>query len=237
MKSLLSLGIISLLLSVQLSAEVAGKHLFILSGQSNMVWLKPKVAFTPAVEKEFGSDKVIVVHDAQSGKPLHRWSKSWKTPEGVKPEESGDLYDRLMAKVKKATEGQKLASVTFIWMQGERDARLQWSSLYEAGFKSLLQQLETDLGRKDLNVVIGRLSDFDNDNRSYKDWSKMRAILQKIAEEHPRGDWVNTDDLNDGINRKGEKISNDLHYSVEGYKLLGERFASKAIALVRRAET
>ncbi|MBK1855060.1 hypothetical protein JO972_08825 [Verrucomicrobiaceae bacterium 5K15] len=82
MKSLLSLGIISLMLSVELSAEVAGKHLFILSGQSNMVWLKPKVAFTPAVEKEFGSDKVIVVHDAQSGKPLHRWSKSWKAPEG-----------------------------------------------------------------------------------------------------------------------------------------------------------
>jgi len=31
-----------------------GKHLFILSGQSNMVGMDPDVAFTPAVAEAFG---------------------------------------------------------------------------------------------------------------------------------------------------------------------------------------
>ncbi|MBT4819053.1 MAG: hypothetical protein HN742_20435 [Lentisphaerae bacterium] len=39
-------------------------------------------------------------------------------------------------------------------------------------------------------------------------------------------------DLNDGGNREGEQIKNDLHCSVEGCKMLGERFAEKAIELM-----
>ena len=45
--------------------------------------------------------------------------------------------------------------------------------------------------------------------------------------------WVNTDDLNDGKNRKGKPIKNDLHYSGEGYKTLGERFAKSALELIQ----
>jgi len=44
---------------------------------------------------------------------------------------------------------------------------------------------------------------------------------------------VDTDDLNDGKKtNKGEEIKNDLHYSADGYKILGQRFAGKAIALI-----
>jgi len=49
-----------------------------------------------------------------------------------------------------------------------------------------------------------------------------------------RGAWVDTDDLNDGKNPQGKEIKNDLHYSVDGYKLLGQRFADKAIELITR---
>ncbi|BDS06290.1 hypothetical protein NT6N_13300 [Oceaniferula spumae] len=219
-----------------LAAEDSGKHLFILSGQSNMQGHKPQEAFTPAIEKEFGKENVIIVQDAQGGQPLYRWAKDWKTPQGEKPKQSGDLYDRLMGKVKPAIKGQKIKTVTFLWMQGERDARMQWGSLYEAGFLSLLQQLETDLGHKDINFVIGRLSDFGNSNKAYKDWNKMRKVLEKLADDSPRGAWVDTDDLNDGVNRGGKKIKNDLHYSAEGYKTLGKRFAAKAIELVKKSE-
>jgi hypothetical protein len=41
-----------------------GKHLFILSGQSNMQRHHPDEAFTPAVQKALGKDNVIVVQDA-----------------------------------------------------------------------------------------------------------------------------------------------------------------------------
>ena len=98
----------------------------------------------------------------------------------------------------------------------------------------LYRQLSDDLKREDINFVIGRLSDFDLKNARYKDWTMVREIQVKYAEQHPRGAWVNTDDLNDGLNRRGKKIANDLHYSAEGYKILGERFADAAIKLIRK---
>ena len=55
-----------------------GKHLFILSGQSNMAGHRPDEAFTPAVSKALGEDKVIVVQDAVGGQPIQRWWKAWK---------------------------------------------------------------------------------------------------------------------------------------------------------------
>ena len=54
-----------------------------------------------------------------------------------------------------------------------------------------------------------------------------------LAESSPRGAWVNTDDLNDGIKRKdGKVVDNDLHYSVEGYDLLAQRYVESAIKLI-----
>ena len=215
-------------------ATETGKHLFILSGQSNMQGHRPQEAFTPAVKEAFGEDNVIVIQDALGGQPIQRWWKDWKSPEGKKPENTGDLYDRLMGKVMPEIKGQTLNSVTFIWMQGERDAKMQWAEVYEVSLKGLYDQLSKDLGRSDINFVIGRLSDFDLKNRRYPHWTMVRKIQVKLAESNPRFGWVNTDDLNDGVNRKGKKIQNDLHYSAEGYKTLGKRFAENALKLIKQ---
>jgi hypothetical protein len=73
-------------------------------------------------------------------------------------------------------------------------------------------------------------------NTRYPEWTMVREIQVKVADSNLRFDWVNTDDLNDGLNRRGKKIANDLHYSVEGYKILGTRFAEKALALIKKSE-
>ena len=82
------------------------------------------------------------------------------------------------------------------------------------------------------NFIIGRINDFDLKNLNYKHWTKIREIQVKFAESNDKFSWVNTDDLNDGYNKKGDSINNDLHMSVEGYKTLGKRFAEKAIELI-----
>ncbi|MEM1069459.1 MAG: sialate O-acetylesterase [Planctomycetota bacterium] len=207
-------------------------HLFILSGQSNMQGHRPEEAFTPAVIAKYGKDNVVVVQDALGGQPIQRWYKAWKDTEGKKPESTGDLYDRLMEKVVKATKGKEIASVTFIWMQGERDAKMKWGPVYEASLVGLHAQLSKDLKRDDVNFVIGRLSDFDMQNQRYPHWTMVRDIQVKVAKSNPRFAWVDTDDLNDGLNRRGKAIKNDLHYSGEGYKTLGRRFAETAIELI-----
>ncbi len=58
----------------------------------------------------------------------------------------------------------------------------------------------------------------------------------KVGESNSRFDWVNTDDLNDGINSKGKVIKNDLHMSAEGYLIMGKRFADKSIKLIENTK-
>ena len=67
-----------------------------------------------------------------------------------------------------------------------------------------------------------------------RSWKLIREVQVKVADASPRGAWVDTDDLNDGLNKKGKEIKNDLHYTQKGYELLGKRFAEKAIALIKK---
>ena len=95
------------------------------------------------------------------------------------PKPKGVLYDRLMKKVNAAIEGKELASVSFVWMQGERDAREGYGDVYADSLNGLLSQLSTDLSRDDINCVIGRLSDFDMDNKR-PHWTLIRDVQVEI---------------------------------------------------------
>ena len=234
MKYLYLLALFTLVTMSNVNADEQGKHLFILSGQSNMKGLQPEISFTPAVESELGKDNVIVVLDAESAQPIRRWYKNWKPKEGNGPKITGDLYDRLMKKVSAATKGKKLQTVTFVWMQGETDASQQHGEVYAVSLKGLLDQLSNDLGRNDINFVIGRISDFCLENEECFHWTLVRKAQIEVAEADPHGTWVNTDDLNDGKNRKGKEVKNDLHYSAEGYITLGKRFAEESVALIKK---
>jgi hypothetical protein len=206
-------------------------HLFILSGQSNMAGLNPDLSFTPTVTKGLSADKVIVVKDAVGGQPIRRWYKKWHAPEGkdipAGKQPWGDLYDQMMSKVKPAIASAKPDTVTFVWMQGERDAKESLADVYAESFKGIIAQLQADLGRTDINVVIGRLSDYDMANKSYPHWTRIRDIQVELAKTDTRTEWVDTDDLN-GPN-------NGLHYTKEGYVEFGKRLADKALALIAAA--
>ncbi|MBI1336552.1 MAG: hypothetical protein GC164_06280 [Phycisphaera sp.] len=75
-------------------------------------------------------------------------------------------------------------------------------------------------------AIPPRISDFDMANKNYPDWTMVRKAQVDVADSSDRFTWVDTDDLN------GK--TNGLHYTAEGYKELGKRFAEKAIALVKR---
>ena len=96
------------------------KHLFILSGQSNMVGLDPDESFIPILEKKFGKEKIIIIKDATSGQPIRRWNKNWKGKNFEIKDSIGNLYNSLINKVRKVVINKKINTVTFIWMQGER---------------------------------------------------------------------------------------------------------------------
>jgi hypothetical protein len=221
-------------LFILVSCQEKGKHVFILSGQSNMVRMNPKLSFIPKLEAEFGKDNIIVVKDAMGAQPISRWYKNWKSPKGDMPNVTGDLYDRLMTNVSDSIKNQQIASVTFIWMQGERDARMEFANVYEESLLGVYKQLQEDLKQENIYMIIGRLGDFDMQNEKWPHWTKIRDIQVKVGESNPKFAWINTDDLNTGIDNNGKEVTNDLHLTKEGYKILGERFAEKAIELIQK---
>lgn len=229
-KAIYRYGAALLLTASSLTAE----HLFLFSGQSNMARFNPEPVFTPTIEAEIGADNVIIVKDAQGGQPIRRWYKDWKDAAGDTPESTGDLYDRLMEKVKPAIAGKELETVTFIWMQGEKDAKESHGEVYQASLAGVVDQLRTDLNFKDINVICGRLSDYGIDNeKKVPHWTKVRDAQMAFADSSPRYTWVNTDDLNDGEDRSGRTRPDALHYSIEGYTILGKRYADAAIKLIK----
>jgi len=215
-----------------LKAEESGKHLFILSGQSNMARFKPALWFTPGISEALGADNVIVSFHAQGGQPISKWYKEWKSGKGETDPDAGKIYDAMMEATKAKLEGEKIRTVTFVWMQGEADSKAKNSDVYLASLNGLKKQLEQDLKRADLNFIIGRLSDSGLYRRRDKKrvenphWEGIRKAQQTFADASQRAVWIDTDDLN------GEK--NALHLTKpEGYETLGKRYVKAAVELVK----
>lgn len=209
-----------ILMASSVNAQESGKHLFILSGQSNMAGLNQNVSFRPAVEAAFGKDNVIIVKNAKGSQAIRQWYKNWKPSKGDAPEGNGKLYEALMNDVNLAIKDKEIKTVTFVWMQGEHDAHNKTDDVYKESLLGLIKQLSADLKRDDVNYVIGRLSQFRND----VNWEGVRKAQVEAAESSPRGAWVDTDD----VDIKG------IHYTAAGYEDLGKRFAKKAIALIQK---
>ena len=123
-----------------LKAEESGKHLFILSGQSNMARFKPALWFTPGISDALGVDKVIVSFHAQGGQPISKWYKEWKSDKGETDPGAGKIYDAMMDATKAKMEGEKIRTATFVWMQGEADSKAQNSDVYLASLNGLKKQ-------------------------------------------------------------------------------------------------
>ena len=215
-----------------LKAEDSGKHLFFLSGQSNMARFKPALWFTPGISQALGADNVIVSFHAQGGQSISKWYKEWKSGKGETDPDAGKIYDAMMDATKAKMEGEKILTVTFVWMQGEADSKAQNSDVYLASLHGLKKQLEQDLMRADLNFIIGRLSDSGFYRRRDKKrvenphWEGIRKAQQAFADASQRAVWIDTDDLN------GEK--NALHLTKpEGYETLGKRYVKAAVELVK----
>ena len=236
------------LLSLALSAFLTFKaetekpvHLFVLSGQSNMQGMDPETGFMPEANKLFKDEKVVYIKVAKGGQPICRWLEEWqeiakkngldknhikRIHKGGEVEFYQPILDQYKGMLKKHP---KFESVTFCWMQGERDASGGADAAYKDALKLLISKLRRDLERPDMNIVIGRLSDAGEKKES---WAAMRKIQMEIVDEDPSGAWVDVDDLND--REKDGKVSNAVHYNrPEGYNILGQRFARQGYALIK----
>ncbi len=238
MKKLLASICLMLLVSGSLTAADKPAHLFILSGQSNMVGMNPKTGFEPEAAKLFPDADVAYIKVSSGGKPIRLWVTEWNDiakrhgidAEKARGKEQGTVYyqpilDQFADLLKKYPNP---ASVTFCWMQGERDAKENLEGAYGDSLKQLIANLRRDLKQPNMNFVIGRLSDCGKESDA--PWQAIRKVQVDLSKDDPRGAWVDCDDLND--KEKDGVKRNDLHYTAAGYELLGRRYARQAKAII-----
>jgi len=217
------------------SAEEGEYHLFILSGQSNMQGMNPNVGLMPEAKKLFGNTQVKFIKIAKGGRPIRLWVDEWNSiaeKHNLKARiEKTEFYKPILNEFSKVVEQfDQPKSITFCWMQGERDAKENLSAAYEDSLNQLIKNLRRDLKRPNMNFVIGRIS--DHIKETHKSWTDVRKAQIKVSKDDPLGAWVDCDDLNNMIGRDG-KMKDDLHYTKAGYELLGRRFARQSNYLTK----
>ncbi len=208
----------------------AADHVFILSGQSNMARFHEDRTFAPALYEALGKDNVVIVKEAEGGTPIRNWLEEFRDAEGKivpKGKKGRDMYADLMVKVNAAVPDPNTAkTITFVWMQGERDAKEGYGSLYARSLRELFRRLEKDLNRTDIHFVIGRLNEYSDSE--YSDWNLVRLAQVEVAEREGRAVWVDTDGM--------DESPADLHHTDAGYDEMGRRFAAAALGLIERRE-
>ena len=226
----LSLLVLTVAIEVKLEAAERPVHIVILSGQSNMAGMNPKLGFEPEAKKLFPDADVVYFKVARGGQPIRLWLSEWdalaekhqlKTRRGqLKPQQ--DYYQQIVSQYQQLLAKHPTpASVTFCWMQGERDAKEKLSAAYGEALSQLIANLRRDLKQPQMNFVIGRLSDFGKPDNQH--WKTVREMQVAAAKNDGHGAWVDCDDLNNKTKNGVER--NDLHYTQAGYELLGRRYA------------
>jgi len=237
LRSVLTLLILAVLSDMTLDAAERPVHLVILSGQSNMAGMNPKLGFEPEAKKLFPAADVVYFKVARGGQPIRLWLSEWdalaekhqlKTRRGqLKPQQ--DYYQQILSQYQKLlAKHPEPSSVTFCWMQGERDAKEKLSAAYGEALSQLIANLRRDLKQPKMHFVIGRLSDFGKPDNEH--WQTVRKMQVSVAQDDDHGAWVDCDDLNNKTKNGVER--DDLHYTQAGYELLGRRYARQIKLLI-----
>jgi hypothetical protein len=231
------LGFFASVLSISAQTTETSRHLFILSGQSNMTSSLEK-GFSETVSKSLGKEKVTIVKHSRSGRGIRFWVRDYKLPDTHPMSKlsnitsNGEEYPRLIEAAQGAGKASTFASVCFVWMQGESDANRGLAIAYEKSFLILMNQLKKDLEIEKLYFVIGRISDWGlHGEKTADNWKAMRAVQVKLAEDSKYGAWVDTDDL---IEKDHKKPQGNLHYTRENGQKLGSRLAQKALNFLQK---
>ena len=227
--------ILTYILTLALSyAENSKYHLFVLSGQSNMQGMNPNTGLMPEAKNLFKGSDVKYIKISKGGRPIRLWVNEWNSiaeKHNLKARiKTTEFYKPILTEYSKMIKDfGKPKSITFCWMQGERDAKENLSLAYEDALNQLIENLRRDLKRPDMSFVIGRIS--DHIKESHKSWTGVRNAQVKVSKDDSLGAWVDCDDLNNMTDKNG-KARDDLHYTKNGYEMLGRRFARQAKLII-----
>ncbi len=138
----------------------------------------------------------------------------------------GNVYAQCFSKVDSLLANDLVEPAAFLWMQGERDARIPEAGKdYYQNFKQLIESIRQRLGQPELPFIFGMVNPPAD---KYAALETVRAAQRKIAATLPNVFIIETDDL--------EKLKDNLHYNTAGQLEMGKRFGEQLQPILYRLQ-
>ena len=182
------------------------------------VGVGPGKAFGLAMLEAAGPDVVIgLIPAAHGGSPIETW-----VPGGYHGQTRGHPWDDAMARTLPLLKQGTLKGI--IWHRGESDSNKDRAGKYEARLHDVVARFRKAFGQPGLPFVAGQMGLFN-------DWNEYKKQVDKVHQELP-GKVSNTAFVGaEGLGHKGD----NLHFSAEGSRKLGQRYAAAMLSLQKAA--
>ena len=182
----------------------------------------PEIAFSHKLAKKYPNHTIAVVKTSGGG------TKLWKHWLPGKP-----MYVRFLKNMENAIEDLKEQGISYevsgmLWMQGESDAEfLEWANAYEDNLKILYKDVRLQTGKKDLPIVMGRISIglLRKTPWNFDFTEVVQAAQDRVAKADKNVRIINTDKL--------ETLEDNTHFNSESNIWLGEKMGKSMLKLMK----
>jgi len=179
----------------------------------------PEYGLSEKLNRAFPNQDFTLLKYSIGGASLLDWAPDYnkETAEITGNAKFGNVYAKCFAKIDSLLANQEVLPTAFLWMQGERDARIPAAGKdYYINFKELISAIRDRIGQRDLPFIFGMVNPPAD---RYAALETVRKAQRKIAKELPNVFLIETDDL--------EKLKDNLHYNAAGQLEMGRRFGEQ----------
>lgn len=192
----------------------------------------PEISLAEEISKAYPNETIGIIKSSFGGTAISAWSPNWsfekanRTNDGKK----GDLYKKLLDKIKAAQKEADIEIVGFLWEQGGADMnKLEVSKEYFENLKSLINALRLDLNLPLLPAFIGSPA-----SKEKLIMMKGSPQLQKIKKTRPGLEDVilakfqaeeEIPNVKVVVSEDFEKHPKNVHYNTKGQLDLGANYA------------
>ena len=199
----------------------------------------PEISFANGIAKAYPNETIGIIKSATGGTGILAWSPNWTIEQANRSNDGkkGDLYKKLINKVRAAQKEATIEIVGFLWQQGGKDmTKVDLAKEYFDNLNSLITGLRKDLDLPNLPVFIG-CSVSKETLTSVKDSPQ----LQKVKKVHPGVEHVilaryqaeeQIPNVSVVVSENLEKHPKNVHYNTNGQLRLGEYYADAFIKFV-----
>ncbi len=183
----------------------------------------PEITFAHTMAKAMPDAEIGIIKYASGGTALYN---DWAPTEGPQYKHLMDTVRTALADLDAA--GTPYEITAMLWLQGESDAHERQADSYEKNLTDFIEHMREQFKTPGMPFVIARVWDFYGKQTGQADI--VRRAQVKIAEEHERVEWFDTDDCPplDHATTRG-------HYNGEGLILIGTRFAESCLKLLGKS--